>query len=103
MGRWGDFLRQEAVPMVEKKFGCGGLGHRGLFGKSSGGYGAIVHALLHNDFWSAAASHSSKNDVSGKTWMPSNGGAAHISAADASAARVAICEKTRELNLECVQ
>src|SRR6185295_4405585 len=51
MGRWGDFLLQEAVPLVESKFGCGGLGHRGLFGKSSGGYGAIVHALLHNDFW----------------------------------------------------
>ena len=58
MGRWSDFLLQEAVPFVENKFACGGLGHRGLFGKSSGGYGAIVHALLHNDFWSAAASHS---------------------------------------------
>src|SRR6202030_3807622 len=27
-------------------------------GKSSGGYGAMVHALLHSDFWSAAACHS---------------------------------------------
>jgi enterochelin esterase-like enzyme len=58
MGRWDDFLLQEAVPFVEKKFGCGGAGKRGIFGKSSGGYGAMVHALIHPDFWSAAASHS---------------------------------------------
>jgi enterochelin esterase-like enzyme len=58
MGRWDDFLLTEAVPFVEKTFGCGGAGKRGVFGKSSGGYGAMVHALLHPDFWSAAASHS---------------------------------------------
>jgi enterochelin esterase-like enzyme len=58
MGRWDDFLLQEAVPLVERTYGCGGKGKRGLFGKSSGGYGAMVHALMHPDFWSAAASHS---------------------------------------------
>jgi hypothetical protein len=58
MGRWDDFLLKEAVPFVEQKFGCGGDGRRGVFGKSSGGYGAMVHALLHPDFWSAAAVHS---------------------------------------------
>ncbi len=58
MGRWDDFLLQEAVPFVEKQFGCGGFGKRGCFGKSSGGYGSMVHAMLHPDFWSAAASHS---------------------------------------------
>jgi S-formylglutathione hydrolase FrmB len=58
MGRWDDFLRHEAVPLVEREFGCGGAGKRGIFGKSSGGYGAMVHALLHPDFWSAAAVHS---------------------------------------------
>ena len=58
MGRWDDFLREECVPFVEAKFGCGGAGRRGIFGKSSGGYGAMVHALLHPDFWSAAAVHS---------------------------------------------
>jgi hypothetical protein len=58
VGPWDDFLRTEAVPFVEKEFGCGGFGKRGLFGKSSGGYGAMVHALLHPDFWSAAAVHS---------------------------------------------
>jgi enterochelin esterase-like enzyme len=58
MGRWADFLLEEAVPFVEQKFHCGGQGKRGVFGKSSGGYGSIVHALLDPDFWSAAACHS---------------------------------------------
>ncbi|MBP6014604.1 MAG: enterochelin esterase [Alphaproteobacteria bacterium] len=58
MGRWDDFLLQEAVPLVEKTYACGGKDKRGIFGKSSGGYGAMVHALMHSDFWSAAASHS---------------------------------------------
>jgi S-formylglutathione hydrolase FrmB len=29
-----------------------------VFGKSSGGYGALTHALRHSDIWSAAACHS---------------------------------------------
>jgi enterochelin esterase-like enzyme len=58
MGMWADFLIQECVPQIERTFACGGVGRRGIFGKSSGGYGAFVHALLHPDFWSAAASHS---------------------------------------------
>ncbi len=57
-GRWADFLLEEAVPLVEHRFRCGGTGRRGVFGKSSGGYGAIAHALLHPDYWSAAACHS---------------------------------------------
>jgi len=57
-GAWADFLLEEAVPAIEKTFDCGGTGRRGVFGKSSGGYGAIVHALLYADFWSAAACHS---------------------------------------------
>jgi S-formylglutathione hydrolase FrmB len=58
MGRWEDFLIDEMLPAVEGRFGCGGPGRRGLFGKSSGGYGAVVHALLRADTWSAAACHS---------------------------------------------
>ncbi|HTT83929.1 MAG TPA: alpha/beta hydrolase-fold protein [Rhizomicrobium sp.] len=57
-GRWADFLLKEAVPFVEQHFHCGGEGKRGVFGKSSGGYGAIMHALLYPEFWSAAACHS---------------------------------------------
>jgi enterochelin esterase-like enzyme len=58
MGRWEDFLIDEMLPEVEERFGCGGPGRRGVFGKSSGGYGAMVHAMRHADVWSAAASHS---------------------------------------------
>lgn len=54
-GRWMDFLCEEMLPAVEGHFGCGGPGRRGVFGKSSGGYGAIMHALLKADVWSAAA------------------------------------------------
>jgi hypothetical protein len=58
MGRWEDFLIEEMLPAVEGRFGCGGAGRRGVFGKSSGGYGAMVHAMRHADVWAAAASHS---------------------------------------------
>jgi S-formylglutathione hydrolase FrmB len=58
IGRYEDYLLQEVVPLVEKRFEVGGAGRRGVFGKSSGGYGAIVHAMRHADFWAAAACHS---------------------------------------------
>ena len=57
-GAWEDFLIAEMLPVIERQFGCGGTGRRGVFGKSSGGYGAITHALRHSDIWSAAACHS---------------------------------------------
>jgi S-formylglutathione hydrolase FrmB len=57
-GPWEDFLTAEMLPAIERQFGCGGPGRRGVFGKSSGGYGAIMHALRHADVWSAAACHS---------------------------------------------
>ena len=58
MGRWEDFLLHEMLPAIEQRFACGGAGRRGVFGKSSGGYGAVTHALRHSDIWSAAACHS---------------------------------------------
>src|ERR1700720_152090 len=57
-GPWEDFLIAEMLPAIEERFACGGAGRRGVFGKSSGGYGAIMHALRHSDIWSAAACHS---------------------------------------------
>jgi S-formylglutathione hydrolase FrmB len=57
-GDWEAFLIAEMLPAIEQRFGCGGAGRRGVFGKSSGGYGAIMHALRHSDTWSAAACHS---------------------------------------------
>ena len=58
MGPWADILITEFVPAVEERFSCGGAGKRAIFGKSSGGYGAIYHALKHSDFWAGAACHS---------------------------------------------
>ncbi|MFI4934973.1 MAG: alpha/beta hydrolase [Caulobacterales bacterium] len=57
-GPWADFLTGEMLRAVEGRFRCGGPGRRGVFGKSSGGYGSIVHALDHADVWAAAACHS---------------------------------------------
>ena len=57
-GAWADFLTTEMLAAVEGRFGCGGARRRGVFGKSSGGYGSIVHALDHADVWAAAACHS---------------------------------------------
>jgi hypothetical protein len=58
LGNYEDFLIREMLPAVESHFACGGVGRRGVFGKSSGGYGALVHAMRHPDVWAAAASHS---------------------------------------------
>lgn len=57
-GEWETFLTAEMLPLIERTIGCGGPGRRGVFGKSSGGYGAIMHALRHADVWAAAACHS---------------------------------------------
>jgi S-formylglutathione hydrolase FrmB len=58
IGRYEDYLVDEVVPLVERELACGGPGRRGVFGKSSGGYGAIVHGIRRPDIWSALACHS---------------------------------------------
>ncbi|MFM9843994.1 MAG: alpha/beta hydrolase [Dongiaceae bacterium] len=58
IGRYEDFLCEEVVPFVEAEANCGGTGRRGLFGKSSGGYGAIMHGMRRPDVWAAIACHS---------------------------------------------
>lgn len=58
-GAWARFLIEDCVPALEARFGIGGAGRRGVFGKSSGGYGALVHGLRHGGaFWNAVACHS---------------------------------------------
>jgi S-formylglutathione hydrolase FrmB len=54
-GRYDDYLRKELVPFVESKYR---VSRRGIWGKSSGGYGSIVQGLLHPETWSALADHS---------------------------------------------
>lgn len=59
LGRYGDYLVKELVPFVDGELRTlADRDHRGCFGKSSGGYGAIVHAMRHPDVWGAAADHS---------------------------------------------
>ncbi|MGK0339926.1 MAG: enterochelin esterase-like enzyme [Candidatus Azotimanducaceae bacterium] len=59
LGNWADFLTIEMLPELESRFRLlPGAAHRGLFGKSSGGYGAIAHAMKHGEHWGAIACHS---------------------------------------------
>ncbi|MBA57869.1 MAG: enterochelin esterase [Gammaproteobacteria bacterium] len=59
MGNWSDFLCEELVPKVEATYRIKKeRKYRAIFGKSSGGYGAIVHAMTRADIWSGAACHS---------------------------------------------
>lgn len=58
-GRYEDHLIQELVPWVERSLRTlPGAEHRGVFGKSSGGYGALVLGMKHPDVFSAVACHS---------------------------------------------
>ena len=59
MGNWADFLNLEMIPELESRYRLAkGREHRGLFGKSSGGYGAIIHGMLYAEHWGAVACHS---------------------------------------------
>jgi S-formylglutathione hydrolase FrmB len=57
MGRWEDFLCGDLVTTLEERYRVR-PDARAVFGKSSGGYGAIVHGLKHGDTWNAVACHS---------------------------------------------
>lgn len=58
-GQWigplASYLRDEVVPFVDEAYPTSGV--RGLQGKSSGGYGAIVNALERPDLFHAVAAH----------------------------------------------
>ena len=58
-GRYEDHLIQELVPWVERRFrALPGREHRGVLGKSSGGYGALTLGMKHPDVFAAVACHS---------------------------------------------
>ena len=58
-GLYDDYLVEELVPLVDRTHRTlPEVRHRGVFGKSSGGFGAIVQAMLHPDVWGAAVCHS---------------------------------------------
>src|SRR5215470_2548333 len=59
IGAYADYLTRELVPFVDKEFRTlAAREHRGCFGKSSGGYGAILHGMKYPRYWGAVASHS---------------------------------------------
>jgi S-formylglutathione hydrolase FrmB len=59
IGRYADYLTHELVPFVDRELRTlAARDHRGVFGKSSGGYGALVHGMKHARTWGAVASHS---------------------------------------------
>jgi S-formylglutathione hydrolase FrmB len=59
IGNYADYLTREIVPFVDREFRTlPGREHRGCFGKSSGGYGAIIHGMKHARTWGAIADHS---------------------------------------------
>jgi enterochelin esterase-like enzyme len=57
-GRYLDYLCDEVVPFVDRRYPTrADRDHRGLSGKSSGGYGAMVVPMLRPDVFGALASH----------------------------------------------
>ena len=47
------------MPFVDREFRTlASREHRGCFGKSSGGYGAIIHGMKYASTWGAIADHS---------------------------------------------
>jgi enterochelin esterase family protein len=59
VGPWARHVVEELVPWAEREYPLlRGREHRGVFGKSSGGYGALMMGIEHADVFSAVASHS---------------------------------------------
>jgi hypothetical protein len=57
-GRYHTYLCEEVVPLVDARFRTlADAAHRGITGHSSGGYGAMVSAMLRPDLWGGIATH----------------------------------------------
>ncbi len=57
-GAYHSYLCQEVIPAVDRRFRTlADREHRAVAGKSSGGYGALISALLRPDLFGALASH----------------------------------------------
>ncbi len=58
-GRYEDHIVQELVPYIDRTYRTKpGAEHRGVVGKSSGGYGAVVLAMRNPTIFGGVASHS---------------------------------------------
>jgi enterochelin esterase-like enzyme len=59
IGRYADYLTRELIPFIDKELRTrADRAHRGCFGKSSGGYGAMIHGMKYPRYWGAIANHS---------------------------------------------
>lgn len=59
IGAYAEYLTREIVPFVDREFRTlAAREHRGCFGKSSGGYGAMLHGMRYAQTWGAIANHS---------------------------------------------
>lgn len=59
IGRYADYLTRELIPFVDGEFRTlASREHRGCFGKSSGGYGAMIHGMKYARYWGAVGNHS---------------------------------------------
>jgi Putative esterase len=57
-GRYHTYLCEEVVPFVDARYRTlSGAAHRGIAGKSSGGYGAMVTPMLRPDVFGGLATH----------------------------------------------
>ncbi len=56
LGQYEDYLNKELVPFVDSVFNTkANAAHRACFGKSSGGYGAMLQGMKHPEVWGAIA------------------------------------------------
>ncbi|MGI9309212.1 MAG: alpha/beta hydrolase [Gammaproteobacteria bacterium] len=59
IGNYADYLTRELIPFIDKEFRTlASREHRGCFGKSSGGYGAMIHGMKYARYWGAIGNHS---------------------------------------------
>jgi S-formylglutathione hydrolase FrmB len=73
-GRYHSYLRDEVVPFVDARYRTlASRDHRAVTGKSSGGYGAMVTAMLAPDVFGALATHAGDSlfDVTTRSMLPS--------------------------------
>ena len=59
IGRYADYLTREIIPFVDGELRTlASRDSRACFGKSSGGYGSIIHGMKYPKYWGAIADHS---------------------------------------------
>ena len=59
IGNYADYLTRELIPFIDGELRTlATREHRACFGKSSGGYGALIHGMKYARYWGAVACHS---------------------------------------------